>query len=145
MAGRPRKPTALKLIEGNPGKRPLPENEPKPAPIPPDCPKWLLADAKKEWQRLAPELESMGLLTRIDMAALAAYCQSYARWKQAEAAMGRAVKKGEDPNGWENVARQRQKEMIACAKEFGFTPVSRTKVSAVRQEEDDEFSSLLSG
>lgn len=144
MAGRPRKPTAIRLLEGNRSKTPLPQNEPKPAPIAPECPKWLLAEAKKEWQRLCPELEAMGLLTRIDMAVFAAYCQSYARWKQAEAAMGRAVKKGAEPNGWENAARQRQKEMVACAKEFGFTPVSRTKVSVSKQAEDDEFEALLS-
>jgi len=30
MAGRKPKPTALKIIEGNPGKRPLNKNEPKP-------------------------------------------------------------------------------------------------------------------
>ncbi len=30
------------------------------------------------------ELEAMGLLTRVDMAAFAGYCQAYARWKEAE-------------------------------------------------------------
>ena len=30
MRGRRPKPTALKLIEGNPGKRPLPRDEPTP-------------------------------------------------------------------------------------------------------------------
>lgn len=144
MAGRPRKPTSLRVIEGNRSKTPLPANEPKPVPIAPECPKWLLADAKKEWARLYPELEAMGLLTRIDGAAFAAYCQSYARWKQAEVAIGRAVKKGEKPGGWEKEARQRQKEMIACAKEFGFTPASRARVSVSKQAEEDEFEALLS-
>jgi len=47
------KPTAIKILEGNPGKRPLNLNEPKPLQIAPECPDWLLAEAKKEWNRLA--------------------------------------------------------------------------------------------
>ncbi len=69
------KPTALKLLEGNPGKRPLPMNEPKPAPTAPKCPSWLHKDAKKEWKRISTELERLGLLTQVDMAALAGYCE----------------------------------------------------------------------
>lgn len=82
--GRPPKPTAVKELEGNPGKRPLNKNEPKPKQIAPKCPSWLEPDAKKEWRRLSKELETMGLLTQVDMAAFAGYCQAYARWKEAE-------------------------------------------------------------
>jgi len=35
----------------------------------PDCPKWLLSEAKKEWDRLCVKLSEMGVLTEIDMAA----------------------------------------------------------------------------
>ena len=49
MAGRP-KPTNLKLIEGNPGKRPLPGNEPKPKPKAPSMPSDLDYQAKKTWK-----------------------------------------------------------------------------------------------
>ena len=82
--GRPPKPTAVKKLEGNPGKRPLNENEPKPSGKAPSCPTWLEPDAKKEWDRLSAVLEAMGLLTSVDMAAFAGYCQAYARWKEAE-------------------------------------------------------------
>ena len=34
---------------------------------------------KKEWERLAKLMNQMGVLTEVDMAAFAAYCQSYAR------------------------------------------------------------------
>jgi len=83
MAGRPPKPTALKVLEGNRGKRPLPQNEPKPDPIAPKCPAWLHKDAKKEWKRIAPQLERLGLLTQVDMAALAGYCESWAQYKRS--------------------------------------------------------------
>ncbi len=84
MAGIKSKPTALKKLEGNPGKRKLNAKEPVPAKGMPDCPKWLLPEAKEEWKRLCQKLSEMGVLTEIDMAAFAAYCQSYARWKEAQ-------------------------------------------------------------
>ena len=84
MAGRKPKPTALKKLEGNPGKRKMNTKEPVPGKGMPDCPKWLLPEAKEEWKRLCQKLSDMGVLTEVDMAAFAAYCQSYARWKEAQ-------------------------------------------------------------
>jgi P27 family predicted phage terminase small subunit len=87
MATRGRKPTptAIKELEGNPGKRKLNENEPKPEtegtlPVRSGSRK----RRRKEWHRLAKKMEAIGILTEVDMAAFAAYCQSYARWKEAE-------------------------------------------------------------
>ena len=48
--GRTPKPTAIKQLEGNPGKRQLNTNEPKPKQKAPTCPKWLDDEAKKEWK-----------------------------------------------------------------------------------------------
>ena len=71
------KPTALKVLQGNPGKRPLNDKEPeyeksdellKPPP-------YLSTHAKKEWKRIAPMLLNNGLLTNVDISALGAYCQ----------------------------------------------------------------------
>jgi len=75
--GRKPKPTALKVLEGNPGKRPLNENEPVPPKGSIKCPTWLLPEAKKEWKRLAPPLEAMGVLTIADISAFEGYCQAY--------------------------------------------------------------------
>lgn len=69
MAGRKPKPTAVKKLEGNPGKRKLNTKEPVPAKGMPDCPEWLLPEAKKEWERLADLMNQMGVLTEVDMAA----------------------------------------------------------------------------
>lgn len=84
MAGRKPKPTAIKKLEGNPGKRKLNRKEPVPAKGMPECPEWLLPEAKVEWERLCVKPSDMGVLTEIDMAAFAAYCQSFARWKEAQ-------------------------------------------------------------
>ena len=67
MAGRKPKPTAIKKLEGNPGKRKLNTKEPIPAKGMPECPQWLLAEAKKEWERLADLMNQMGVLTEVDM------------------------------------------------------------------------------
>ena len=69
--GRKPKPTAMKELEGNPGKHPLNASEPKPKKKAPACPKWLEPEAKKEWKRLAPSLEAMGVLTQADLTAFA--------------------------------------------------------------------------
>ena len=47
QCGRKPKPTAIKELEGNPGKRKLNKHEPKPIKRAPPCPKWLTDDAKR--------------------------------------------------------------------------------------------------
>ncbi|MDE6318892.1 MAG: P27 family phage terminase small subunit, partial [Lachnospiraceae bacterium] len=76
QSGRKPKPTAVKALEGNPGKRSLKTGEPKPEKKAPRCPAWLEGEAKKEWKRMAGQKEKLGILTEIDMAAFAGYCQA---------------------------------------------------------------------
>ena len=71
--GRKPKPTALKKLEGNPGKRPLNELEPLPQVTMLRCPNWLEPEAKKEWRRLAPVLIGAGILTGADAVPFAGY------------------------------------------------------------------------
>ena len=82
--GRKPKPTAVKVLEGNPEKRPLNMFGPTPEKIVPECPNWLNDEAKAEWNRLVDKIVELGTLTEMDMAAFAGYCQSYAKWKEAE-------------------------------------------------------------
>src|SRR4249919_3087858 len=82
-AGRPPLPTEIKTLRGNPGKRPL-NNDPRVPPGIPDCPEWLTDIAKEEWVRVLPILLGMQILTVADLPTVAGYCQSYARWRQAE-------------------------------------------------------------
>jgi phage terminase small subunit len=84
MRGRKPKPTHLKLLEGNPGKRPINTREPKPEIRVPTCPAHLCPSAKAEWKRLAQQLVMLGVITELDRAVLAAYCQAYGRWVEAE-------------------------------------------------------------
>src|SRR5258708_39209368 len=83
MRGRRPKPTRLKVLTGNPGKRPLNDGEPRPEVAIPDCPGELGETARPEWNRLVGELAALKMLTNFDRAALAAYCGPNALWAQA--------------------------------------------------------------
>lgn len=151
--GRKPKPTVIKELEGNPGKRKLNAQEPKPRVKAPTCPKWLEDDAKREWRRLAKQMEQLGILTEIDMAAFAGYCQAYARWKAAEEFISKHGSIVKTPSGyWQQVpqvsiAQQYMKQMSKFCEQFGLTPASRSRIIAdVKQSECiDEMDRLLGG
>jgi len=68
-------PTALKLLKGNPGKRPISKDEPEFDSGVPERPKWLSDPvAIVEWKRLTKLLSSAGVLTVGDGDTLAMYC-----------------------------------------------------------------------
>lgn len=141
--GRKPKPTALKLVLGNPGKRALPKKEAKIALSEPTPPPFLSDDAKVEWGRVCSTLFKVGLMTEVDRAALAAYCQSYGRWAQAERQLGELAKKGEvngllmkTTNGnviqhaLVGIANKAGADVVRYAAEFGMTPSARARVQA---------------
>lgn len=150
--GRKPKPTALKVLEGNPGKRELNENEPKPKPKAPSCPKWLEDEAKKEWRRMSKQLEGLGLLTEVDMTAFAGYCQAYARWKQSEEFITKHGAIVKTPSGyWQQVpqvsiAQTYLRIMNRFCEQFGLTPSSRSRLTADNgnSDDDDIMENLLS-
>ena len=153
--GRKPKPTALKKLEGNPGKRPLNEMEPVPPVLPLRCPKYLLPEARKEWRRLAPILMNMGLLTAADAVPFAGYCQAYARWREAQDEISRhgSIYKDDDgrirPNPFIAIANQQMREIKSFAADLGLTPSNRAAMianvmSAKKQKLDPMEAILLS-
>lgn len=151
MVGRKPKPTHMKLLEGNPGKRAINKKEPKPKAAIPPCPKFLSAGAKKEWRWLSKVLFQLGLLTVVDRAALAAYCQSYARWTEAEAELQKAdfqyVLTSDSgrhyPNPWIAIARDAERQMKGYLSEFGLTPAGRNRLAVAEPEEKDPYGEFL--
>jgi P27 family predicted phage terminase small subunit len=134
MRGRKPKPTHLKLLDGNPGKR-ANLNEPKPSRKPPTCPSHLCPPAKAEWKRLAAQLTILCILTELDRAALAAYCQAYGRWVEAERKLQETPMLLKLPSGyvqqnpWLTIANKQLELMHKYMSEFGLSPVSRSRVS----------------
>ena len=113
-----------------------------------------MPEAKKEWKRLAEIMAKMGVLTEVDMAAFAAYCQSYARWKEAqehidsEGAIFETEKGYQQQTPWVGIANTNQKLMLQAASEFGLTPSSRSRIIASGEspkESVDEMEELLGG
>lgn len=137
----------MRMLKGNPGKRAIRDNEPQPAPGRPSCPAWLDREAKAEWRRIVPDLDAMGVLTRVDRSALAAYCATWSRWRDAEEKLqkfGPVLKptaSGYLPQSpFVALARTYLEEMTRLMREFGLTPASRSRleVHSAHNDEDEE-------
>jgi P27 family predicted phage terminase small subunit len=134
------KPTALKLLQGTYRQDRAARNEPVPEVSVPSCPSWLHAEAKREWRRIVPELERLGLITTIDRAALAAYCQAYAEWWEMERDIAQNGRWQLTETGYEaqrpavSIRSKALDHMKAFLKEFGLTPSSRTRVSSDKKD-----------
>ena len=143
------KPTKIKRLEGNPGQRPLPANEPE-AHGAPVCPDWLDADARIEWDRIIDAYGHIEYLTAGHQAALAVYCQTWSDYKRYCGIVAQyheltKTTKGEvvvSPYvGLRNKASQALRQYAA---ELGFTPSSQTRCVAGSGQPEDEFSAFLS-
>ena len=142
MAGRKRTPTALRVLRGNPGGRPLNDREPSFSATVPGISKHLSAEAVAEWKRVAKLLADAGVLTEIDMAVLAAYCQSYGIAEQASQAIAKMAARDEltsglmiksakgnaVPNPLVWIASAARRDSIRYAAELGMTPAARSKI-----------------
>ena len=72
MAGRPRKPSALKVLHGDFDKNPQRQNhnEPTVEVKAPKCPAYITGESRKEWKRVTAELLSLRVLGEVDRSAL---------------------------------------------------------------------------
>ena len=148
MRGRKPKPTHLKILEGNPGHRSVDTGEPRPELQIPTCPAHLCPSAKAEWKRLAQQLHTLGIMTMLDRAALAAYCQSYGRWVEAERKLKETPTLLKLPSGYVQhnplltIANKQLELMHKYLSEFGLSPVSRSRVD-MRRPGPSKFAGLL--
>lgn len=136
MRGRKPKPTRQRVLDGNPGRRPLNPQEPTP-PVGDDAfdtppPELDSPDAQAEWRRLAPLLRKARQVTEADKAALMALCIEWGRYLEAKLkAMPRVIAAPSGyamPNPWLSI---QTKALAACLKlwpELGLTPSSRSRV-----------------
>jgi phage terminase small subunit len=104
-AGRKPKPAKLRLLEGNPGKRPIKEGTTV-APFCPDRPKWtailpnakgkrsdseaqaVRRDAQAAWDAVIVQLDQIGVLGRVDMTVVTDYCVCESRLRQCIGELG---------------------------------------------------------
>lgn len=147
------KPTALKVAEGNRGRRPLgTKSEPNPDLLTDlTAPDWLSATAKRVWDKQAPRLQKVRLLTVADTYVFAMWCQETGNYidaqiqinQQVEEAGGKASAliadrgdgKQPQPNPWLIVQSMASKKSLQLGREFGMTPVGR-RLCAVEVQTD---------
>ncbi len=144
MRGRKPKPTHIKALENNPGKRKIKEDPDMSSGLP-SPPAHLDEYARQEWGRLAFGLHALGLLTAFDVAVFAAYCQAYSRWRVAEEGLQEIskLKTGGMPSAITalsskgtlskhplvRISEAACRAMTKYAEEFGLTPVARARLA----------------
>jgi P27 family predicted phage terminase small subunit len=151
-------PTNLRVLRGNPSRRPIkPEPRPERPPTVPEPPEWLSEAAQTEWRRVSGELFRLGLLTVLDISMLAAYCEAYARWKtatqllrtdaEADPETRGLVVRGSDgrrmPNPVIRIVKGAADSMQRLGSEFGLSPASRRGLAASVQDKPSKFDGLL--
>ena len=151
MAGRKPIPTNLHILRGLPGKRPVNGSEPKFDPSVPKCPLHLSDEGKREWRRITKQLSSANLLTVVDRAALAAYCQAWGRWVEAEESIKKHGVLVKSPQGFPMqspylaIANKAMEQMQRMLVEFGMTPSSRSRIHVSPQGAVDPREAFLNG
>jgi P27 family predicted phage terminase small subunit len=116
----------------------------------PKPPAHLSPVAKQEWRRAGKLLRDMGLISDLDLAAFALYCTAWARWIEAEQALSTYGLMLKSPNNFPvqspylAVANRAMDQIRSLMSEFGMSPATRTRVSALPDsDEDDPMEQLL--
>jgi P27 family predicted phage terminase small subunit len=143
--GRPPKPTVLKKLAGNPGKRPLNEVEPKPAGTLPPMDQLLLGDiGQRAWIHLKVELEPLGLATAADAYTLGLLCYHLEMAHEAslEVALNGITLKDRYEKRYRNPAdaaqTQHSQAYLRLMGEFGLSPSSRSRLIGLGAPNKDQ-------
>ncbi|MCJ7854613.1 phage terminase small subunit P27 family [Pseudomonas monteilii] len=151
--GRPPKPTALKVIQGNPGKRALNKNAPTPDALAevPDPPAWLGAIAASIWRQVAPWLVQSKILTDTDLHNLELFAMAYQRWREAEDDVTRngivvMGSKQKIKNPACTVLNETARRISTFGAALGLDPAARARLKPGEDEDgENEFLTLLQG
>jgi len=147
MRGRKPKPSALKLLAGNPGKRALNKREPRPRREIPSPPAHLSDGARTAWGALSTRLDRLGLLTELDAFALELLCENYAeiltlrqdvttagRYQAVTTATGDKMERARPAAAMLADAERRFRGMMS---EFGLTPSARSRIETTDDADRD--------
>lgn len=130
---------AIKLLQGNPGHRPIVALAEFDDAIP-DPPEFLGDVARGEWMRLVAQLRDAGVLRTVDRTSLASYCAAYGHWANLEELVLKDLTVRESMTVHAAI-RGCMKIMQSIGSEFGLSPVARLRVQAsavnIKDDEDD--------
>lgn len=136
------KPDNVRYLTGNPGKRGAPKTV-KAKPAAPKPPSWLDREAVAEWKRIVPELDELGLVSSIDRATLARYCDWWSRYvhlrKEAKPYLvaSKDPRHGDRKNPAWQLLREAEEMVRALSKEIFATPVTRLRANLPEGDDDD--------
>jgi len=152
MPGRKPKPTHLKIVTGNPGKRPLNKQEPTFASDLPVAPSYLSDRAKEIFNVLRDRLANMGYATASHTEKLALLAGVLARVEECSAIIEKQGMTHDVTNslGFSNekirpevailvVAERRAQSLLS---DFGLDPINSTKVVVPSKQKKNAFSAL---
>jgi P27 family predicted phage terminase small subunit len=143
------RPTALVVLEGNPGKRAINRAEPKPRLKTPACPEHLDDQAKAEWKRLVRIIRHMKILTEADYIALANLCQAYSRMVRVEKKLAEGGLLYKTQSGYVqqspllSVINSSVETITKLCREFGLTPSSRSRIQLLAKDRDQSGDEIL--
>lgn len=111
----------------------------------PTCPKWIGADAKKEWNRVAAILEPAGIVHEVDLALLTAYCVTFVRWRATQEKLDADGLVGETGklHPLARLSDVMLKQLRGLIDQLGFSPVARRQVIEAAAGDADVFESTL--
>jgi P27 family predicted phage terminase small subunit len=140
MRGRRPKPTALKELEGNPGKRPLSRREPKPKGDLYAAPEWMTDSQREGWAAYAITHAPYGLLKQLDRSVLAIWVVAEDLHREAAEKIAQYGLLTKSPNAglplqspYLAILNKQAQIMLKAGAELGFSPASRTRVQVVRE------------
>jgi phage terminase small subunit len=144
-------PTKIRILNGNPGRHPLPKNEPQYGACVPDRPAGMSPAGKKVWVGLVEEMAAVQVLRRVDALALAQLCEDQALLNEANEGLRKmlghvkasAKQAGKDIPGNALVMlmqdtkgrrmmssiRELANAVVLQRREFGLTPASNSRVA----------------
>lgn len=153
MRGRKPTPTALKIIAGNPGKRPLNAHEPQPRADLADAPSWLTERQKATWTEVV-EMSPPGLLKDIDASVFAVWVVAFDLYQEASERLARSGMLVKAPNTgvpmqspYLALVNRQAQIMMKAASEMGFTPASRSRVIVKQKtaKDNDPWNAIAGG
>jgi len=126
------------------------DQEPRPPEKMPECPEHLDEQARIEWKRCGDVMQSIGLMTELDMAVLAGYCQAFSEWARATTEVPKQGPVWVDPNTglpkinpWLRVAREAYDRMMRAAVLLGLSPSSRATLKVEKPKAPDAGDEFL--
>lgn len=136
MKGRKSIPTKILQLRGGTAHthKPPRSQEPVPPEKMPTCPRHLDAEARREWKRAGKIMRDIGLITELDRAVFAGYCDAFSQWAQATAKVQetgmvyRRIDGTPGLNPYLRVAREAYDRMMKAAVLLGLSPSSRASL-----------------